>query len=144
MPDAVIGGVMRIGVPASNGRVSPVLDTAEQMFVVETGGEGPASRRTVPLSPRSLSTQAARIGELALDTLICGAVSRVLSDMLGSSGLTIVPWVAGDLEEVLGALETGELGSQRYAMPGCCRRRGRARRGRRMQSHMGRQTRRSG
>lgn len=134
---------MRIGVPIWNGRVSPVLDAAEEMVVVETGGESPPSRRTVPLSPRSLSAQATRLAELSLDTLVCGAVSRVLADMLESSGLAVVPWVAGDLEEVLGALETGELTSQRYAMPGCCRRRGRARHGRRMQSQTGRRTRRS-
>jgi predicted Fe-Mo cluster-binding NifX family protein len=134
---------MRIGVPIWNGRVSPVLDAAEQMLVVEIGTGGSTTRRAVLLSPRSLPAQAARIGELSLDTLVCGAVSRVLAEMLESSGLRLVPWVAGDLEEVLSAVETGELGNRRYSMPGCCGRRGRARHGRRKQSQMGRRARRS-
>jgi hypothetical protein len=142
--DAVVRDAMRIGIPTWNGRVSPVLDAAERMVVIETPGESAPSRREVALDPRSVATQAARISELSLDTLVCGAVSRVLADLLASAGLAMVPWVAGDLEDVLAALEADDLGSGSYAMPGCCRRRGRARHGGRMQSQMGRRARRSG
>ena len=111
--------------PIWNGRVSPVLDAAARMVVVETTGEDASRRQEVLLSPGSPALQAARINELSLDRVVCGAVSRVLADMLEANGLVLVAWVAGDVDAVLNALADGQLQTGRYAMPGCCRRRGR-------------------
>jgi hypothetical protein len=113
------------------------------MVIVEASRDGTVSRHEVPLYPASLALQASRVEELALDVLVCGAVSRVLADLLESSGLALVPWVAGDIDDVLGALDADELDSRRYMMPGCCRRRGRTRRRDRMEERIGRRSRRS-
>jgi predicted Fe-Mo cluster-binding NifX family protein len=136
-------GSMRVGIPIWNDRVSPVLDTAERLLVVDSACSGSASRREVLLDPASPSHQATRIGHLELDLLVCGAISRVLSDMLAATGLTLKPWIAGDVEEVLRAVGTDQLGAHRFAMPGCCQRRCRGRQHGRSQGGSGRQTRRA-
>jgi len=122
---------MRIGIPIWNGRVSPLLDTAQRLTVVDSGVTGSDVRHDVPLAPPPLSHRAAQIAALDLDLLVCGAVSRRLAGMLETSGVSVSAWVAGDAEEVLRAVSSGELDRPRFEMPGCCR--GRGGRGRRAQ-----------
>ena len=118
---------MRVGIPIWNGRVSPVLDTAERVVVIDTGDETGEMREEVPLQPRRLPLRAARIAELQLDLLVCGAVSRPLAEILAAAGVRLEPWIAGEVDEVLGALTSGQLDRPRYRMPGCCGGRGQGR-----------------
>ena len=111
---------MRVGIPTWNGRVSPVLDTAERLVVVDTGAAAGQVREEVALEAIRLPLRAARMAELQLDLLVCGAVSRPLAEMLTAAGVTLKPWIAGEVEDVLEALSTGRLDRPRYRMPGCC------------------------
>ena len=110
---------MKIGVPTWRGVVSPVLDTAERMVIVEEGAGGEATRREVALRAAALPRRVTEIARLELDVLICGAVSRPLAEMLVAGGVTLVPWIAGDVEEVLAAFADGRLEERRFLMPGC-------------------------
>ena len=116
---------MRVGIPIWNGRVSPVLDTAERVAVVDTEAGADAVHEEVALEPLRLPLRAARIAELRLDLLVCGAVSRPLAEMLAAAGVRLEPWISGEVKDVLGALTTGQLDRPRYRMPGCCGGRGR-------------------
>jgi predicted Fe-Mo cluster-binding NifX family protein len=127
---------MRVGIPIWNGRVSPVLDTAERVVVVDTEADAGEVREEVALELRRLPLRAARIAELRLDVLVCGAVSRPLAEMLTAAGVPVQPWISGQVKEVLGALTAGQLDRPRYRMPGCCGGRGRG--GRRGRTHRGR------
>jgi predicted Fe-Mo cluster-binding NifX family protein len=134
---------MRIGIPIWNGRVSPLLDTAQRLTVVESAAAGPEVREEVPLLPPPLSLRASQIAAMDLDLLACGAVSRRLAEMLESAGVRVAPWLAGDADEVVHALESGEFDRSRFEMPGCgcSRRRGRGRRGRMQRGQRGREQR---
>jgi len=118
---------MRVGIPIWNGRVSPVLDTAERIVVVDTDTGTPETRTEEAIEEGALPLRAARLAGLGLDLLVCGAVSRPLAELLGASGVRLEAWVSGDLEDVLSAVRTGRLDRPRYRMPGCGRRQGRGR-----------------
>jgi predicted Fe-Mo cluster-binding NifX family protein len=110
-------------------RIAPVFDTARRILVVESYDgriigeseelleDGPPVRRTVMLS------------QLGIATLVCGAISRPLREMILSSGIEVIPFIAGDLGEITRAWQDGELEDDRFAMPGCCGRRRFNRRG---------------
>jgi len=128
---------MRIGIPIWNGRVSPLLDTAQRLTVVEAAAAGPDVREEVPLLPPPLSLRASQIAAMDLDLLACGAVSRRLAGMLESAGVCVAPWIAGNADEVIRALASGEFDRSRFEMPGCGCARGRGK-GRRERMHRGR------
>jgi predicted Fe-Mo cluster-binding NifX family protein len=111
---------MRIGIPTWNGRVSPVLDTAERLLVMETTAPDDPAPSEIPLGPGPPAHRALRIAELELDLLICGAVTRPLARYLESLGVPLCPWVSGATEEVVSALEAGRLDEPRFMMPGRC------------------------
>jgi len=125
---------MKIAVPVWQGRVSPVFDVAGQVLLVEWNGAGRQSRREEVLAEQSPDRRAARLAEWGVTTLICCAVSRPLEILLAAYKIQMISQVCGEVEEVLQAFRTGTLESERFAMPGRCRRgrgrgRGRCRRG---------------
>ncbi len=61
-----------------------------------------------------------RLAELDVGTLVCGAISRPLHEMVAAHGIEVIPFVAGDLSEVIQAWLGDKLEHDTFAMPGCC------------------------
>lgn len=112
---------MKAAFAAWENRIAPVFDVARKIHLVETEG-AKVIRETQELLPTDLPVQRAlRLAELTVDTLVCGAISRPLQEMVAAHGIRIIAFVAGDLQEVIRAWLTGSLDSDAFAMPGCCR-----------------------
>ena len=110
---------MRVAIPVWEERISPVLDTALRLLVVEIGENRKESRSYFPIDDQALTQKCNSIRKLKLDTLICGAVSHVFLQMLAGSGLNVVKNISGPAEEVLSAYMEGNIFQPRYMMPGC-------------------------
>lgn len=118
---------MVVAMPTWNGRVSPVLDVAGRILVVEVEKDAEISRRESDLEESRLTDRSNRIHGLGVEILICGAVSRPLEETLGAAGVRVIPHICGPVEEVLCAFLAGQLGDGAFLMPGCCGRRQRRR-----------------
>ena len=110
---------MKIAIPTWNGRVSPVFDTASRLLVVEVGEEGECSRFETDISEHFLPSKSMRLTGLEIDTLICGAISRPLAYMITTAGIKLVPWISGQVEDILQAFLKGTLFDMQFIMPGC-------------------------
>ena len=110
---------MRIAVPIWEDKVSPVLDTASRLLILETLENGKVSRVEADLSERNISRRCYRIRMLEVDVLICGAISRPFADLLEASGIEIIPGISGDIEDILTAYFEGTLNQSKFLMPGC-------------------------
>jgi predicted Fe-Mo cluster-binding NifX family protein len=123
----LIEKIMKIAIPIWNDRVSPVLDTARELLVVEQDRDGQQVRNTMVLPESSLPYKARLIGSNGISALICGAVSRGLEMMLTNEGIRVIPWVRGKVDNIISAYYSGNLNQQGFRLPGC----GRGRQGRR-------------
>jgi len=117
---------MKIAITAWNGRISPVFDVSRQVVVMEAKDGRIINRQEHDLESSEPSAKVIRLTELGIDTLICGAVSRPLADMIVARGIKLVPFVAGETDHVAEAYLTGNLLNTAFAMPGCCGRRRRS------------------
>lgn len=109
-----------------------MLDTAGRLLVIRTGTDHSLQREETALPEADLPQRVAQIASLGVEVLICGAVSRVMEEMLAQRGIQIIPHICGDVEEVLSCYLAGETPQSRFGMPGCCgRRRRRGQHGRR-------------
>lgn len=120
---------MKMALAVWDGRISPVFDSSKRLEVLLVEGERVASRQTHELTGDQPLDRAARLAELGVEILVCGAVSRPLAEMIAARGIRLIPFVAGGTEEVVAAFLSGGLPSPRLAMPGCCGRRMRHRGG---------------
>ena len=111
---------MKVAVPVWQGRVSPVLDVAGQVLLVEWDQAGQPARSEQPLADDgSPDRRVALLIEWGVDTVICCAVSRSLELLMLAHGIKVISQVCGDVDDVLEAFQAGSLPSERFAMPGC-------------------------
>lgn len=111
-------------------RISPVFDVASQIHVIEAESGRILTETQEVLPEDRLPQKALRLAEMGIATLVCGAISRPLHEMVVAYGIQVIPFVAGDLREVIQAWLSGTLDSEAFSMPGCCGRgRGRQFRG---------------
>ena len=111
---------MKMAITSWNGRISPVFDVSRQVVVMEAKDGRVINRQEHDLELSEPSAKVIRLTELGIDTLICGAVSRPLADMIVARGIKLVPFVAGETDQVAEAYLAGNLLNTAFAMPGCC------------------------
>ncbi len=128
---------MKVAIPVWEDRVSSVLDFSQQLVVVELNDAGEASRAQIALSEQSPFMRLAKLRELGIDVLICGAVSQPLASASMAQGIQLLPYVTGKVDDVLRAYQAGRLDLPEFRLPGwwpgarrgfgrrCCQRRGR-------------------
>ncbi len=103
-------------------RIAPVFDIARHIHLVEIES-GRITGETKEIFPDDVPVQKAlRLTELGVNTLVCGAISRPLHELVGSYGIRVIPFVTGDLREVIRAWLSGGLHGDTFTMPGCCSR----------------------
>jgi predicted Fe-Mo cluster-binding NifX family protein len=112
---------MKVAFSVWDNRIAPVFDVARQIEVVEIESER-IKRRVEDLECDLPAQKASRLVELGIGTLVCGAISRPLQAMFAANGLKVIPFIAGNLTEVIQAWSEGNLEQDLFAMPGCCRR----------------------
>jgi predicted Fe-Mo cluster-binding NifX family protein len=110
---------MKVAVPVWQGNVSSVFDFAHRLLLVELVNGAERNRDEVVLTEQSGPERIAKLRQLGVNVLICGAISRPLADMLGGSGVQVLAFVTGPIEQVLTAYKTGQLSRPQYTLPGC-------------------------
>ena len=110
---------MKLGIPSWNGKISPLLDTAGKLLVIEFEGAREVSRFETLLGNSDIFQRCTLIRALGVETLICGAVSKHLLCQLQRGGVCVIPWISGDISEVVEAYMNGTLINERFLMPGC-------------------------
>ena len=104
----------------SGKRIAPVFDVAGQICLVETGSKREILSEEIEQITVILPVQKAlRLVELGVETLVCGAISRPLHETVAAYGIQVIPFVAGDLREVIQAWISGGVDRDVFAMPGC-------------------------
>jgi len=112
-------------------RIAPVFDVARHVRLVEAANGRIISETDAELPGDSPDEKALHLAGFGVDTLVCGAISRFVQAVIAARGIAVVPFVAGDLRDVMDAWVHEGLDDRAFAMPGCCRwRRGRGRHGR--------------
>ncbi len=101
-------------------RVAPVFDTADQIAIVDVEDGRILSERQEVISDQMPAQKALRLAGLGINTLVCGAISRLTQGLVSAYGIHVVPFVAGGLREVIDAWIGGSLGQDSFSMPGCC------------------------
>jgi predicted Fe-Mo cluster-binding NifX family protein len=108
---------MKIAIPVWNDCVSSAFDFAHRLLLVEIQDGSETNRSEISLSAESIFQKAGRLKSLGVDVLICGAISRSLASLVVASGIELLPYVLGPVDEILKAYMRGQLGQSKFAMP---------------------------
>jgi predicted Fe-Mo cluster-binding NifX family protein len=109
----------RVAVPVFMGRVSPVLDTCNQLYVIDPEGQKESARRMIRMKSASILERVRELNNLGVGLVICGAVSEFFFNLLREADIELVCDIAGDVDDVIEAYYDGSLRQPRFRMPGC-------------------------
>jgi predicted Fe-Mo cluster-binding NifX family protein len=101
-------------------RIAPVFDTARHIHLVEVDAGRIVTETQEVLADDLPVQKALHLSQLGIETLVCGAISRPLQALVTAYGIQVIPFVAGELGEVIQAWLSGNLTGDLFAMPGCC------------------------
>ena len=110
---------MKIAIPIYGNYVSNVFDFAHRLLIVDIENGKEVNRSEVALESQSLPQRLSKLKSLDVDVLVCGAISQVLANMVTTSGIQLLPYVTGRIDNVLQAYMTGQLLRPEFIMPGC-------------------------
>jgi predicted Fe-Mo cluster-binding NifX family protein len=109
---------MRLAVAIWNDRISPVFDVSRKIIVMDIEKGQVAGKRIEMFTNDNPTHKLSRLSELKVNTLICGAISRPVAEMIDQHGIHVIPFITGDQHEVVAAFLTGLLPSSDLSMPG--------------------------
>lgn len=113
-----------------NNRIAPVFDASTNIVLVTVESGRIISKEKKKL-PNALPVQTAlRLTETKAKVLVCGAISRSMHETICSYGISVIPFVAGNLDDVIEAWRSRLTNWSGFTMPGCRRAAGRCKRGR--------------
>lgn len=103
---------MRIAMPRMGEMIAPCFEHCATMAVFRIGTNGEIEQVDYPLRSREPFDRVRLLRDQRVDCVICGAVQDVYEDVLRTSGLEVISWVSGLVEELLllylrGRLESG-------------------------------------
>lgn len=108
-----------LAIPVWEDQVSSTLDFAGSLLVVEAERGKELARKLVKLRNEAVESRAKRIADLAVDVVICGAVSKRLGEAVLRQGIQLIPYVSGPVDNVLAASLCGLLAKPCFLQPGC-------------------------
>ncbi|MGD9251115.1 MAG: NifB/NifX family molybdenum-iron cluster-binding protein [Desulfobacterales bacterium] len=101
-----------------NNRIAPVFDVTRRVIIVESEAVPESPPTTVLLAGDQPLQKVRQLSELGADRLVCGAISRALQAALTAGGIRVIPFIAGDVQEVIDAWRGRQFEVDAFAMPG--------------------------
>ncbi|MCA1961810.1 MAG: hypothetical protein LDL33_13575 [Desulfomonile sp.] len=122
-------GNIKVAVPEYEGRIAPVFDCCQSLSIFSQNADGQELVGMEHWSALPRIARAGRLKALGIDCVLCGGISCDMERQILAKGIRLIPWLAGNVTEVLTAFREGRLEDPQFAMPGRigCRRRLKAR-----------------
>jgi len=110
---------VRIAVPYWQHHISPVLDAAETLLIVDIENNKVVAQHTLHVTHEQPRALASTLAHANVKLLICGALSKSFSSALNHAKIHSITQTRGDITEVISAYINKQLAQQRFLMPGC-------------------------
>jgi len=111
---------MNLALAVWGGRISPVFDVSRRLSVLKIENNQVVSQNEHTIDTDAPFQKTDQLTELGIETLICGAISYPLAEMIKAKGIKLVPFIAGEVDAVLMSFLAGNLSITNMSMPGCC------------------------
>ena len=110
---------MNVALTVWENRISPLFDSTRMLLIVNIRKRNVIGKHLEIFPYESPLSRAAKLADLDVTVLICGAISNLFANPIEIYGIRIIPFVAGAVDEVLDAYLMGALSSPKFRMPGC-------------------------
>ncbi len=110
---------MKLAITVWGERVSPVFDSARTLLIAHIKNRKVTTVSFEPFDARMEAGPADKLNLLDVKVLICGAISKNDSALIESRNIRLVPFISGDVNQILELFARGNSLIPRFLMPGC-------------------------
>lgn len=100
---------MKVAIPRMGERVAPCLEHCATMAIFTLEGTRVVEQVDVRLQSRDPFDRVRLLRDQQVDTIICGGVQGIYEDALRASGMRVISWVSGVVEDLLALFVAGQL-----------------------------------
>ncbi|KPJ91978.1 MAG: hypothetical protein AMS18_08280 [Gemmatimonas sp. SG8_17] len=100
---------MRVAIPRMGESVAPCFEYCATMALFTISGSAVTDQIDFPLHSREPFDRVRLLRDQKIDTIICGGVQRHYEDALRASGIQVISWVSGSVDDLLGLFLRGQL-----------------------------------
>ena len=100
-------------------RISPVFDSAHMLLIAVIENKKVVGGHHEPFDPGLPLRLVDRLLELDVAVMICGAISELPAFVIETMGIELIPFIAGNTDEVLDNFAREARISPAFLMPGC-------------------------
>lgn len=109
---------MKIAIPVWHNSVSPLFDTSANLLVAELSGKNITRQQVISVESLSLFQRVDLLPKMHVDVFICGGITRPILDNIRNKDIKVIPFVCGDVNELLKAVSDGKDVRTLFSMPG--------------------------
>ena len=109
---------MKIAAPIYGDSISNVFDFAKRLLIVDVDNDKEVKRLEVVIENKYPIQRAVQLINMNTDVFICGEISQELLFALKASGIEVVPFITGNVNNVIQAYIDGIIANREYSMPG--------------------------
>jgi len=110
---------MKIAVTVWDERISPVFDSAHMFLIADIKNKKIKKISYQSFNPQIEPRFAEDLNQRGVEVLICGAISENHAALIEASAIQLIPFIGGNVNEVLGAYVNGNPIAPAFLMPGC-------------------------
>jgi len=103
-----------VAIPVFGTRISSRIDCAESFLLVLLDDKTIKKRKTVHLITENYLERINMLIKLGPDVVICGGLWETCANKLKASEVHVIPWVQGEVDDVLSEYLNGDLTSNHF------------------------------
>ena len=92
---------MRIALSVFNGKISPRFDVAPVLRLYEIKKRKITNEKEISCEGWNDIERVRRLKEMGVEVLVCGGIPNDLFETLLNNNISVVPWVTGNVQDVL-------------------------------------------
>ncbi|NOZ63143.1 MAG: hypothetical protein GXO74_15940 [Calditrichaeota bacterium] len=109
---------MNICLAAYGNRIASLLETSDRLILLHSPDFDKSNMKTIPLYSGAYNDILKILQENGVNTLICGAITACVHDLLQAQNIKIIPWITGNVAEIIDALSQNRMLTPDFNMPG--------------------------
>ncbi len=100
---------VKIAIPRMGENVAPCFEYCATMAIFTLEDGRVAEQIDFPLRSREPLDRVRLLRDQEVETIICGGVQNVFEDLVRASGIQVISWVSGSVDDLLDLFNRGQL-----------------------------------
>ena len=113
---------MCVAIAAYRNRIASLFESSEKFVIIHSPSYDIKNSKSIAITNNSFNDLLQLLKNNSIKILTCGAICSDNRRILEAHNIEVIPWITGDVQNVIQAFRSSNLISSSFLMPGCGKR----------------------